>query len=314
MDSVRNLFNPQREAASAYEPLSSAQEPLMKDHLTEKDNHHSEICLCNRCGNPAHIPSRTQRPRLKIVIQVLISLVVMGLWTAFIGAYLARNPHLLHRYWNSGSKNLIDLFPIVPVDFRSDDRFVKSEPFDSPFWIPVEGKSNDMGVSAWNYYGNDWIWLEKGSPYEIPGGRPLIPLFEKDAWMKDYLGYISAYQHEVHCLGIIKNVLNSYRDGKNVTASQNHHANSHCLEVIRHSVMCHPDLTLAVPEFDAAGNEHEPYWGGEKHMCRDQKKVHDFLASRNMGFDVFTQDDGRDVIKAWSWPLPTNTVRDTGRW
>lgn len=47
---------------------------------------------------------------------------------------------------------------------------------------------------------DDWIWLEKGSQYAPPGGRELIPKYEKDAWMKDYLGYISAYKHEIHCV------------------------------------------------------------------------------------------------------------------
>ena len=88
-----------------------------------------ETHLCDRCGNttatnnnsnnnPAQNPqSRARYARLRIAAQVLVSVVVMVLWTALIGAYLARNPHLLHRYWYSGSKNLIDLckFPSSQV-------------------------------------------------------------------------------------------------------------------------------------------------------------------------------------------------------
>jgi hypothetical protein len=69
--------------------------------------------------------------------------------------------------------------------------------------------------------------------------------------------------------------------------------------------MCQPDLKLDVPSYDAHGAEHEPYWGGGKHMCRDQKKVHEFLASRNMGFKM-VKENGEDVLKAWAWPLPTH--------
>jgi hypothetical protein len=66
--------------------------------------------------------------------------------------------------------------------------------------------------------------------------------------------------------------------------------------------MCQPDLTLAGPEYDANGGEHEPFWGGAKHMCRDQSKVHEFLAERNMGFEVVLEN-GVEVTKAWAWPL-----------
>lgn len=34
--------------------------------------------------------------------------------------------------------------------------------------------------------------------------------------------------------GVIKHTLNAYRDGKNVTAADNEHANRHCIEVVRH--------------------------------------------------------------------------------
>lgn len=71
--------------------------------------------------------------------------------------------------------------------------------------------------------------------------------------------------------------------------------------------MCQPDFTLAVPTWDASGAEKEPYWGGEKHMCRDQKKVHEFTASRNMGFR-FVNENGQRVAKVWAWPLPTDTT------
>ncbi|KAF2640049.1 hypothetical protein P280DRAFT_518479 [Massarina eburnea CBS 473.64] len=341
MESVRNFFHYKRhEAALAYEAISNSQE---KEHLVKDEG---EIYLCNHCGKSVHGTSPTRSTRLIVGLKVVVGACMLALWTALVGVYLARSPHLLRRM-NGFKPNLVDLckislgscqeteglweaFPIVPTDFQSDSRFVDSEPFDSPFWLPF--RNNDsVEVSGWNYYGNDWIWLEKGSPYEIPGGRPLIPLYERDSWMKDYLGYISAYQHEIHCLGIIKNVLNSYKDGNPVTEAQNHHANKHCLEVVRHvsllismilyftlpeitltnptwSVMCHPDLTLAVPEFDTAHKEHEPYWGGEKHMCRDQNKVHEFLATRNMGFDTLIEN-GKKIMKAWSWPLPTDTVK-----
>lgn len=66
--------------------------------------------------------------------------------------------------------------------------------------------------------------------------------------------------------------------------------------------MCHPDMTLQGPEYNAKGEEHEPYWGGEKHMCRDQHKVHEFFAVRNMGFRRF-REDGKEVVKTWAWPL-----------
>ncbi|KAF2661946.1 hypothetical protein K491DRAFT_686930 [Lophiostoma macrostomum CBS 122681] len=194
------------------------------------------------------------------------------------------------------------------TDFRSVPGFVDTDPFDSAFWNPDHAKDDDMLANAWNYYGNSWIWLKKGSPYEVPGGRLLIPLYEKDAWMKDYLGYLSAYQHEIHCVGVIKHALDQCGNG-NVSDATLKHANTHCLEVVRHSVMCQPDLKLDVPYYDSHGVQHDPYWGNGKHMCRDPKKVHEFLASRNMGFKV-VRENGVDVLKAWAWPLPTDVAID----
>ncbi|PVI01020.1 hypothetical protein DM02DRAFT_654920 [Periconia macrospinosa] len=273
--------------------MESIRNALSAKSTLDGDNKYEPLAS-NVQNAPQIMLSKPRFHRMSFAIKIFGILGLLSLWTALVAFYVSRHQHLLH--WLSGSRNLIDQY----------NRFVDTDPFDSPFWQPYQGKSDRIDVSGWNYYGNDWLWLPKGSPYAIPGGRPLIPMYERDAWMKDYLGYISAYQHEIHCLGIIKHILNAYRDGKNVTAKENEHANAHCLEVIRHAVMCHPDLTLAVPEHDANGEEKEPFWGGEKHMCRDQKQVHKFLAERNMGFKWVEDEGGEKVIKAWAWPLPEN--------
>ncbi|KAF2446071.1 hypothetical protein P171DRAFT_483450 [Karstenula rhodostoma CBS 690.94] len=140
MDSIRKLL-PMRsqrahETDPKYEPLHAAQ------------TNHCESCLCNRCNNP---PS-TYPARLRLALQVTISLVVLALWTALVGFYLARNPHLLQQHYVP--KNLADLFPIVPTDFQPDTRFTDSDPYDSPFWTPYQGLSDDMASTAWNYYGS----------------------------------------------------------------------------------------------------------------------------------------------------------------
>ncbi|KAJ4301038.1 hypothetical protein N0V90_003128 [Kalmusia sp. IMI 367209] len=291
MEIIKYLLHFERPRRNSYKPLF--------DDQNESEKASSQPCLCDSCENPARITASRKR----IALQITVSLLMLALWTALVGYYLRRNPRLL--YFHALSKNLGDEFPIVPTDFQSDRRFIHADPYDSAFWIPDQNNSENIEVNAWNYYGNSWIWLKKGSQYEIPGGRELIPLYEKDAWMMDYLGYQTAYQHEIHCLGVIKHVLNAYRDGRGVSTAENEHANSHCLEVVRHSVMCHPDLTLAGPKFDAYANEHEPYFGGEKHMCRDQSQVHEFFASRNMGF-TRVDENGEQVLKAWAWPLPND--------
>jgi hypothetical protein len=68
------------------------------------------------------------------------------------------------------------------------------------------------------------------------------------------------------------------------------------------ALSCNPDLTLEIESFDDKG-EHTPFWGGQKHQCRDREKVHDFLASRNMGFSV-VDEGGMSVLKAFPWSLP----------
>src|ERR1700709_258896 len=121
----------------------------------------------------------------------------------------------------------MQIVPFAPTEFEVDERFVNSEPYDSPFWIASDldnpeidflygNKSDSISTNAWNYYGSTrypspyfylklaltprnvdtYIRIHKDSPYSIPGGMPLIPLFpEKDSWMKDYTAHITAYQH-----------------------------------------------------------------------------------------------------------------------
>jgi hypothetical protein len=141
---------------------------------------------------------------------------------------------------------------------------------------------------------------------------PLVPLYpERDSWLKDYTGFITAYQNEMHCVGIVKHILNTYAAGQPSTAEEIEHANQHCMEVIRQAIMCHPDLQLSI-NWD--GKHRGPMWGGQKHQCRDQKMVHEFLAGQNLGFKTMpgeVDENGNDFTKVWSWPLLKQTNLDT---
>ncbi|KAL5382041.1 hypothetical protein DPSP01_006719 [Paraphaeosphaeria sporulosa] len=144
MESIHKLL-PMR-AQRTYE-VDPKYEPL---HAAQTD--HPETSLCNRCGISAHVPLSAQPARLRLALQVTISLVVLALWTALVGFYLARNPYLLQQHY--GPKNLADLFPMVEVEFQPDNRFVDSDPYDNPFWQPDSGLTDDMKSNAWNYYGS----------------------------------------------------------------------------------------------------------------------------------------------------------------
>ncbi|KAL5417608.1 hypothetical protein PMIN04_007680 [Paraphaeosphaeria minitans] len=159
MDSLRKLL-PKRarrtyEADPKYELL----------HAAETDQ--PEPSLCTRCGNAAHASITAQPARLRIALQVTISLAVLALWTALVGFYLASNPHLLQQH--RGPRSLADLFPMVQVDFQPDHRFVDSDPYDTPFWDPGSGLTDAMASNAWNYYGST------SSPRAIPSPGVIIP-------------------------------------------------------------------------------------------------------------------------------------------
>lgn len=162
MESIRKLLpmssQRAREVDSKYEPL----------HAAQTDDF--DTCHCRNLSHSS--PSTVTHPaRLRLALQVTISLVVLTLWTALVGFYLARNPHLFQH--QNGPRNLADLcnthvlvrvpahdadqrgiVPMVATDFQADNRFAESEPYDSPFWQPFQGLSDDVESSAWNYYGS----------------------------------------------------------------------------------------------------------------------------------------------------------------
>jgi len=125
--------------------------------------------------------------------------------------------------------------------------------------------------------------------------------------MKDYTAWIPAIGHEIHCLAAIKHLLGDYQKGKSSTPKDLKHAN-HCIEVIRQSLMCNPDWHIPIPDWwdEMGAPNFADFWGGEKHICRDQKMLHEFLVRQNMGFTYMPGEldkDGHKVIKAWSWPI-----------
>lgn len=153
--------------------------------------------------------------------------------------------------------------------------------------------------------------MAKDSPHSIPGGLELDPLYpEKDAWMKDYTAFMTAYGHEMHCIGVIKHSFDALHRGEKLDGPDvpevlrvPYSHQMHCIEAIRQALMCNPDLQLEV-YWD--GKNKGPFWGGQKHMCRDQKMVHEYIKERNIGLkDDYTEvdKDGRPRLKVWSWPL-----------
>lgn len=110
----------------------------------------------------------------------------------------------------------------------------------------------------------------------------------------------------MHCVGIVKHILNTHAAGEPSTAEEIEHADQNCTEVI-HQAMCLPDLHLSI-NWD--GKHRGPMWGGQKRKCRDQKIVHKFLAGQNIGFKIMAgevDENGNEFPKVWSWPLLKQT-------
>lgn len=139
-----------------------------------------------------------------------------------------------------------------------------------------------------------YIHVRKDSPYYVDGGEPLIPFYEDEdnQWMEEERMYVSAFGHEMHCMGVMKHVFMEYEKGHVVDTEMASHANAHCMEVIRQAVMCQPDFQLN-------HRRNGGFWGGAKHQCRDQKLVHDFLAAQNLGF----HEDADGIQKVFRWPM-----------
>ena len=66
--------------------------------------------------------------------------------------------------------------------------------------------------------------------------------------MKDYIAFIAAYGHTIHCLAHVKTVLDFFSASKTVAEVTAHHSTwhmDHCMEIMRRAIDCQPDLIAA---------------------------------------------------------------------
>jgi hypothetical protein len=87
--------------------------------------------------------------------------------------------------------------------------------------------------------------------------------------------------HQMHCIQTLRNNI--------VGAPVNHHTR-HCLNVLRQAVLCGSDITL-----DAINKPNGTNGLGMVHVCRDWRKVYDFVAKNQLIWHDRNVTKGPDV-------------------
>ncbi|CAK1364462.1 unnamed protein product [Cercospora beticola] len=168
--------------------------------------------------------------------------------------------------------------------------FIPDLPFNTlKTWI----QNDDYVESAdwakkWNaLMPHDMGFVEVPDPsrYGLIGGFPLNSTFVTDAdghRLKSHPGskaeaYCLSVMHQLHCLTIIKEQFEKYRNGA-IDSTIDHHT-PHCFDYLRQAVMCSADMSLERASLDDQGNIELAVDGwGNQHKCRSWEAVQAFAA------------------------------------
>ncbi|TVY21484.1 Oxidase ustYa [Lachnellula arida] len=97
--------------------------------------------------------------------------------------------------------------------------------------------------------------------------------------------YSVSMTHQLHCLGVIRDVITKYSKGdKSRFAGASHEY--HCLDYIRQAILCTGDTTLdhAEIEYNPDGSERKYGFTGADatHRCRDWEAIKEVLAEKRL--------------------------------
>ncbi|CEJ60617.1 hypothetical protein PMG11_09186 [Penicillium brasilianum] len=187
-------------------------------------------------------------------------LVVGSLMASFyLGQRLAINEH---QSVHLRSDLIWGEVPLRKVRWINDERFMKTDPTKGRFF------SNKAGNwTVWDeIHRGSWIQLSPSESQGISGGLPLSLYSENGTWPNGKEGYVPSVLHQLHCVGMMNHWKIQLMDGIILDKETLGHM-GHCVEFIRHAILCFGDTTLEKPA-DHSQFVHVDYESSE-HLCRD---------------------------------------------
>ncbi|OIW27132.1 hypothetical protein CONLIGDRAFT_647249 [Coniochaeta ligniaria NRRL 30616] len=176
---------------------------------------------------------------------------------------------------------------LVLTEFE-DQRFVDGEPIA---YYP----NNTIIPSIWDsIYPGSWVAISNPAAVGLKGkGMDMTRVAaDPSAWPPGSEGFVVTALHQLHCVMSLKQAVIFYEPGDRKPADRGiakrpelEHLN-HCLELLRHAVMCHADLSLE-PIHSDDGTQLDPGSGGI-HMCRDWSEVYQAV----LGIRITYSEDG----------------------
>ncbi|KAI1260707.1 hypothetical protein F5Y18DRAFT_244934 [Xylariaceae sp. FL1019] len=157
---------------------------------------------------------------------------------------------------------------------------------------------SDVDLEPWNGF------LALDEDYTIAQGLP-----HSQRWPWDSLKgvYIMTSSHELHCVHVLRDLVNEDHDGIPESERKYHYPHvMHCLNVLRESVMCHADDTpLYIGRLHKNIHEKSPRAGtGTVKMCRDWDSLLAWSRTHSACYRPvhMTDDDFREVDRYKTCP------------
>jgi len=130
-----------------------------------------------------------------------------------------------------------------------------------------------------NTVGSGFLRVPHPRKYALPRSKKI----ENDTEEAEI--YSVSMTHQLHCLGVLRNVITKYSKGdKSRFAGAGHEY--HCLDYIRQAILCAGDTTLdhAEIEYNSDGTELKYGFTGANatHRCRDWDSIQEVLIGKRL--------------------------------
>ncbi|KAI0473568.1 hypothetical protein GGR56DRAFT_648010 [Xylariaceae sp. FL0804] len=202
-------------------------------------------------------------------------LALLALSTALLGSMCA-NVFFVYRQYVKPWE-LLDALPTQFVGLRRNvpTAIRATGDFDSLNRTVQDAAWENVDMEPWNGF------LALDDSYATAQG---LPHSQRWPWDSSKGVYIMTSSHELHCVRVLRTLVNEDHDGvPEPERTWHYHHLLHCLNVLRESVMCHADDTpLYIGRLHANVNEQMPRAGtGTVKMCRDWNRLLEWSRARS---------------------------------
>ncbi|KAJ5219928.1 hypothetical protein N7468_009132 [Penicillium chermesinum] len=245
------------------------------DHLDPEESDEGNLISEGKSSLVNHSLEEASYTRKYGLIFLSVTSIIIALAVAFaLGQHSARNDF---QSYLPKSDAIWGNVPLKKVRFVDDDRFKMTDPTTGRFFANKNGT-----WTIWDeIHRGSWVQLLPSEQLGITGGLPLNLYSANGSWPNGKEGYVPAVLHQIHCLGVMNHFKIEWTNGSIPSEDELEHM-EHCIEYIRHAVMCYGDTTLEKP-VDHSNFVRVDYQGVE-HVCRDWSVLADRFWESSIDF------------------------------